>query len=169
MTVYIKEPRKTIITGPTGCGKTHLVLDMIEKKYNKHFDYIIIVCPTLRWNEIYHSKDWIKNDDKVWLAEPKGKLYKWIEKLSRLLACSETLFMIDDTIADEGLDKRRQPLLELAISGRHRDHYLWLLTPSYSASLLTHFTLPSYPKKPRTSDVIDIVGGVTSSDRSARD
>ena len=27
----------------------------------------------------------------------------------------------------------RQPLLELAISGRHRDHYLWLLTQSYSA------------------------------------
>ena len=31
------------------------------------------------------------------------------------------------------LDKRRQPLLELAISGRHRGHYLRLLTQSYSA------------------------------------
>ena len=41
--------------------------------------------------------------------------------------------IIDDIIADEGLDKRRQSLLELAISGRHRDHYLWLLTQSYSA------------------------------------
>ena len=38
---------------------------------------------------------------------------------------------IDDIIADEGLDKRRQSLL--AISGRHRDHCLWLLTQSYSA------------------------------------
>ena len=28
---------------------------------------------------------------------------------------------------------KRQSLLELAISGRHRDHYLWLLTQSYSA------------------------------------
>ena len=38
---------------------------------------------------------------------------------------------IDDIIVDEGLDKRRQSLL--AISGRHRDHCLWLLTQSYSA------------------------------------
>ena len=41
--------------------------------------------------------------------------------------------MIDDIIADETLDKRRQLLLELAISGRHRDHSLWLLTQSYTA------------------------------------
>ena len=106
---------------------------MIEKEYNKHFDYIIIICPTLRWNKTYHSRDWIKNDDKFWFIEPKDKLYQWIEKLSQLLARSETLFIIDDIIADEGLDKRRQSLLELAISGRHRDHYLWLLTQSYSA------------------------------------
>ena len=43
------------------------------------------------------------------------------------------LFIIDDIIANESLDKKRQPLLELAISGRHRDYYLWLLTQSYSA------------------------------------
>ena len=53
--------------------------------------------------------------------------------MSQLLARSETLFIIDDIIADEGLDKKRQSLLELAISGRHRDHYLWLLRQSFSA------------------------------------
>ena len=47
MTDYIKEPHTTRFTGPTGCGKTHLVLDLIEEEYNKHFDYIIIICPTL--------------------------------------------------------------------------------------------------------------------------
>ena len=31
MTDYLKEPHTTIFTGPTGCGKTHLVLDLIEK------------------------------------------------------------------------------------------------------------------------------------------
>ena len=116
MTDYVKDPHTTIFTGPTDCGKTHLVLDLIEKEYNKHFDYIIIICPTL-W-------DWIKNNDKVWLIEPKDKLYQLIEKLSELLACSETLFIIDDIIVNESLDKRRKSLLELAISGRHRDHYL---------------------------------------------
>ena len=55
-----------------------------------------------------------------------------IEKISNLLAGSTTLFLIDDIIADATLDKCRQPLLELAISGRHRGHSLWLLTQSYT-------------------------------------
>ena len=56
-----------------------------------------------------------------------------IEKISNLLAGDKTLFLIDDIIADETLDKHCQPLLELAISGRHRGQSLWLLTQSYTA------------------------------------
>ena len=41
--------------------------------------------------------------------------------------------MIDDITADEALNKHCQPLLELAISGHHRNHSLWLLTQSYTA------------------------------------
>ena len=92
MTGYIKEPHTTIFIGPTDCGKNHLILDLIEKEYSKHFDYIIIICPTLQWNKTY-SKGWIKND-KIWLVEPKGKLYQWNEKLSKLLLHSKTLFII---------------------------------------------------------------------------
>ena len=40
MTDYIKKPHTTIFTGPTGCAKTQLVLDLIEKEYNKHFDQL---------------------------------------------------------------------------------------------------------------------------------
>ena len=131
MTDYIKDPHTTIFTGQTGCGKTHLVLDLIEKEYNKHFDYIVIICPTLRINETYNVRDWIKYNDKVWLIEPKDNLYQWIGKLSQLLTRFKTLFIIDDTIANKDLDKRRQPLLELSISGRYWGHYLWLLLQSY--------------------------------------
>ena len=67
------------------------------------------------------------------MEEPGNQLYYLIEKYSKTLAGSVTLFLINDIIADEALDKRRQPLLELAISGRHRAHSLWLLTQSYTA------------------------------------
>ena len=60
-------------------------------------------------------------------------MYYLIEKISNLLAGSKILFLIDDIIANEALDKCRQPLLELAILGRHRGHSLWLLTQSYTA------------------------------------
>ena len=53
---------------------------------------------------------------EVILIEPGNSLYDWTEKIGNLLAGSKTLFLIDDIIVDETLDKRRQPLLELAIS-----------------------------------------------------
>ena len=56
-----------------------------------------------------------------------------IEKTSNLLAGDKTLFLIDDIIANETLDKHWQPLLELAISGRHRGHSLRLLIQPYTA------------------------------------
>ena len=133
------------------CGKTHFVLDLIEKEYSKYFDHIIIICPTLRYNNTYHSKEWIKKDDSIWLIEPPkyiirrtfrnnktvsekvSELCYWIGNLSQMLACSEILFIIDDIIADVGIDKKRQSPLELATSDRHRDRYLWLLTQSYTA------------------------------------
>ena len=49
------------------------------------------------------------------------------------MAGHKTLFLIDDIIIDETLDKQRQPLLGLAISGRHKGHSLWLLTQLYTA------------------------------------
>ena len=174
MTDYIKEPHTAIFTGQTKSEKIHLVLDLIEKEYSKHFDYIIIICPTLRYNKTYHSKEWIKKDDNTWLIEPPkyiicqtpqyksekvSGLYYWIGNLSQMLTCSEVLFIIDDIITDEGIDKKRQSLLELTISGRHREHYLWLLTQS-------HFVVPKnlrrqamaifawYPKKRRDLNMI---------------
>ena len=79
-----------------------------------------------------HAKGWIKNVDKIWLIEPKDNLYQWIQKLSELLRFLEVLFIIDDIIVNKDLDKRRQSVLELSILGRHRGHYLWLLTHSYN-------------------------------------
>ena len=93
----------------------------------------MIICPTLAHNETYKSRGWIWNDPEVIPIELDNNLYYLIEKISKLLAGSETLFLIDDIIADETLDKRRQPLLNLAILGRHKEHSLWLLTQSYTA------------------------------------
>ena len=83
MTGYIKETHTAMFIAQTGCGKTHLVLDLIENQYYKHFDCIVIICPTLKENnETYHAREWIKNDDKVWLVDPANdNVYQWIKKL----------------------------------------------------------------------------------------
>ena len=77
---------------------------------------IIIICPTIRWNETYRTTPWIRSDDRIFIIEPKDKLFEWIGFLSKLFAGQVTLFIVDDIISDETLDKKRQPLLELAIS-----------------------------------------------------
>ena len=132
----MKEPHTAlfarIVRSSNRSRKTHLALSLLENEYRNHFDFILIICRTLRYNSTYKSQGWVWNDPDVILIEPGNNLYYLIEKISNLLAGSKTLFLINDIIADETLNKCRQPLLELAISGRHRAHSLWLLTQSYT-------------------------------------
>ena len=132
MLSYVKSPHTTIFSGPSGCGKTLKVLDLIQNEYKNHFDNIIIICSTLRWNKTYKDRTWIWQDPCIFCINPKDRLFDWVKLLSNLFENEETLFIVDDVIADENLDKKRQPLLELAISGRHKQHYLWLLTQVYT-------------------------------------
>ena len=128
----MKEAHNALFIASIGVGKTYMVLDLLETEYKESFDFIIIICPTLRYNKTYQLRNWIWTDPYVILIEPGNHLYDWIEKIGNLFTGFKTLFLIDDIIADENLDKKRQPLLELAIAGRHKKHSLWLLTQSYT-------------------------------------
>ena len=109
-------------------------MSLLENEYRNHFDFIAIICPTLTHNETYNSRGWVWNDPDVLPIELDNRLYYLIEKISNLLAGSKTLFLIDDIIVDEALNKCHQPLSELAISGRHRQHSLLMfITQSCTA------------------------------------
>ena len=45
----------------------------------------------------------------------------------------QTLFIIDDCSAEGEINKKRDALSELAFSGRHRNHSLWVLTQKYNS------------------------------------
>ena len=45
----------------------------------------------------------------------------------------ETLFIIDDSSAESEINKKRDALSELAFSGRHKKHSLWVLTQKYNS------------------------------------
>ena len=113
----MKEPHTALFIAQTRVGKTHLALSLLEIEYRNHFDFIVIIFPTLRYNSTYKSRGWVWNDPDVIPIEPGNRLYYLIEKISNLLAESTTLLLIDDIIADATLNKHCQPLLELAISG----------------------------------------------------
>ena len=113
--MFMKKPHTALFVAPTGVGKTHLALSLLETEHKNHFDFIVIISPTLRYNSTYKSRGWVLNDPDVTPIEPGNQLYHLIGKISNLLTGDKALFLIDDIIANETLDKHRQPLLELVI------------------------------------------------------
>ena len=81
----MKEPHTALFVAPTGVGKTHLALSLLETEYRNHFDFIVIICPTLRYNSMCKSRSWVWNDPDVIPIEPGNQLYYLIEKISNLL------------------------------------------------------------------------------------
>ena len=128
--LHMLEPHTVLLIAPTGVEKTHLALNLLEREYLNNFDFIVIICPMLKHNQTYRSRKWFWTDLHVIQIELGNHLYDWLEKIGNLLAGSKTLLLSNDIIANETLNKRRQPLLGLAISGRHKGHSLWLLTQS---------------------------------------
>ena len=73
--MYMKEPHTALFIAPTGVGKTHLALSLLENEYRNHFDFIVIICLTLAHNETYKSRGWVWNDPDVIPIEPGNRLY----------------------------------------------------------------------------------------------
>ena len=69
----VKDSHKAIFSGQTKCGKTHLLLNLLESEYKHHFDYIIIICHTIGINKTYLERPWICKDNCVFLIKPGYK------------------------------------------------------------------------------------------------
>lgn len=108
--------RTAIFSGHTSCGKTQLVLYLLEDDYKRHFNNIINFCPTISWNSTYRDRPSLWQNDYIFLINPKDQMFEWTGNFLSLLAGEEALFIVDHMIADENLDKRRQSIHELAIT-----------------------------------------------------
>ena len=84
--MFMKEPHTALFVALTGVGKALLALNLLESEYRNHFDFIVIICPTLAHNKTYKSQGWVWNDPDVIPIEPDNNLYYLIEKISNLLA-----------------------------------------------------------------------------------
>ena len=67
------------------------------------------------------------------MCNVERKLNEWIRLFKYTLKGHQTLFIIDDCSAEGEINKKRDALLELAFSGRHRNHSLWVLTQKYNS------------------------------------
>ena len=83
----------------TACGKTHYLLEMLERDYKDHFDYIFIVCPTLEDNKTYQHWKYLQDPNVFELP------------------CS--LIVLDDCASSKDVKNRTSELVKLGFHGRH--------------------------------------------------
>ena len=122
-----KFPHSAMFVGVTACRKTEFLLQLLETIYNNHFEFIVILCPTILDNKIF-------DDRNVFIVcDLKGKLNEWIKLFKNALKGHQTLFIIDDGSAEGEINKKRDALSELAFSGCHRNHSLWVLMKKYNS------------------------------------
>ena len=95
----------------------------------------MILCPTILYNKTYLSGKWILDDKNIFIVfDIEGKLNEWIRLFTGMLKGHQTLFIIDDFSAEGEINKKRDALLELAFSGHHGNHSLWVLTQKYNSA-----------------------------------
>ena len=54
-----KFPHNAMFVGVTACSKTEFLLRLLETEYKNHFEFIIILCPTILVDKTYLSRKWI--------------------------------------------------------------------------------------------------------------
>ena len=102
-----KFPHSAMFVGVTACGKTEFLLRLLETVYKNHFEFIVILCPTILDNKRYLSRKWIFDDKNVFIVcDAEGKLTEWIRLFKGMLKGHQTLFIIDDCSAEGEINKK---------------------------------------------------------------
>ena len=115
----METPFNMIICGMTNCGKTFYLLNMLEKQFSKHFDYIILVCPTFSWNKTYQQWKYINDTDFLALECEQDKVDKILHFVQEIYKGTNSLIILDDCASSQDVKNRTSELVKLAFSARH--------------------------------------------------
>ena len=103
----------------TACGKTHYLLDMLEREYKNHFDYIFIVCPTLEDNKTYQDWKYLNDPDVFELACAHDEVEKILQDIVHFAKNTNSLIILDDCAACKDVKNRTSELVKLGFHDRH--------------------------------------------------
>lgn len=117
--------------GTMGAGKSREVLRLLENEYLHYFEIVVFICPTITINRTYIECEFLWKDPNIYTINPGDNLIKWVNYISQNTLKRKTLFILDDCMGKEDLDKKHSDLVKLAIEIRHREHNLWFLTQTY--------------------------------------
>ena len=115
----VGSPFNMIIVGMTNFGKTDYLLKTLEKDFKNHFDYILLVCPTLTWNKTYQGWKYIKDEDLIPIECEQDEVDKVLHIVSVIYRGTNTLIILDDCASGQNVKNRVSELVKLAFSARH--------------------------------------------------
>ena len=117
---WLDPPFNILICGITNCGKTEYALELLSTVYKGKFYYIIIFCPTFRYNTT-NNKPFIFKDDDVFVLTPLDNLDELLEfAITQFVKIGKNiLFLIDDCANLNDTKRKSTVLTKLAFSGRH--------------------------------------------------
>ena len=108
-----------IIVSMTACGKTHYLLNMLEKEYKNHYDYIFIVCPTLEDNKTYQQWKYLTDSDVYELHVTHDNVENILREITHFAKNTNSLIILDDCASSKDVKNRTSELVKLGFSGRH--------------------------------------------------
>ena len=132
-------PFNCLIVGPTNCGKTKYLVDILSGDFRRKFDYIVLICPTYDYNKTY--KKFADMDDDFIVFSPKqDQIERYLKFVTDTFEETNTLIILDDCAASKEVKKRSNELVDLAFSARHKGISVWFLTQQFNA-VVTSFRL----------------------------
>ena len=58
-----------LFMAPARVEKIYLALDLLKREYFNTFDYVVILCPILQYNAMYHQQKWFQIDPNIiWIV-----------------------------------------------------------------------------------------------------
>ena len=112
-------PFNMIIVGKTACGKTKYLLDMLERDYMGHFEYIFLVCPTFENNTTYRSWKYESDEDYIVIPCDQDHVDHWLKYIVQNFNGTNTLIILDDCASSKSVKSKTSELVKLGFSARH--------------------------------------------------
>ena len=103
----------------TACGKTHYLLEMLERDCKNHFNYIFIICPTLEDNKTYQNWKFLNDPDVFELPCADDDVERTTHKIVNFAKNTNSLIILDDCAASKDVKNRTSQLVKLGFQGRH--------------------------------------------------
>ena len=115
----METPFNTIICGMTNCGKTYYLLNMIKKDQNRHFDRIILICPTYTWNKTYQEWKYTNDPDFIAVDCDQDNVDKILQYVQVVYRGTNSLRVLDDCASSQDVKSRTSEVVKLAFSAMY--------------------------------------------------